>query len=440
MLREKVRNHETAPYVYLYPTPRMLEEKTGMWIFEPEFTDDLNIYIHIPFCRQKCTWCGYLTVTEKASDASADLQEKYVDCIVKEIQLNRDQIAKSNITSINFGGGTPSLLTPFQFARIMMTLVLANPNALDAEEISIEATPESIESGKIAKFQQFGLNRVSVGVESFIDSEMHLSSRHNTSEHSVNTLETLKELKIPNVCVDLMYGLPGQTFESWKQSVRKLIAIRPQTVELYATSSVSGTSFSRTKPVTMSQREKLDCYHEARNEFLKAGYQQDSHIRFVLPGSAGGYIQQANVFKGQSLLGFGVGARSYAKNLHYRNTYEASNPRKALDLYIKTVQNRLLPVKAVSLISNEDKMRQFVIYNLDSLNKTRFKKEFGVNVLKFFWGQFNELFQLELATDNGEVISLTPKGLGFRDVIAREFFSWEAKKKEAMYREGALAA
>lgn len=439
MLREKIEKGEIAPYVYLYPTPRMFETSEFGTRIHPEFTEELNVYIHIPFCRQKCTWCGYLTVIENKKNAEA-IQEKYVDCIVREIHLTQDTLRRSKITSINFGGGTPSLLTPIQFARIMMALVLANPQALEADEVSIEATPESIESGKIAAFQQFGLNRVSVGVESFIDSEIALSNRHNTSSQSENTLQTLKELNVPNVCVDLMYGLPGQTVQSWKESLQKLVEIRPQTVELYATSSVEGTSFFRNQPETMSPQEMLDCYFLARQALLIAGYIQDCHMRFVLPNSEGGYVQQANVMKGQSLIGFGVGARTYAKNLHYRNVYSAKNPKRALKQYMQTVENWFLPITDIAEISQEDRLRQFVIYNLEHLDRKQVRRIFDLNVRNHFRREFNEIIELGLAEDDGKIIRLTPKGLSHRDLIAREFFSSEAKKKEVMYRTGAMAA
>lgn len=438
MIRDKVSNHESAPYVYLYPTPRMFKPIEQISFLNPKFTEDLNVYIHIPFCRQKCTWCGYLTVIEKKSEY--DLQDEYVNCIVKEICMNRDILGKGIIRTINFGGGTPSLLTVSQFAKIMLALLSVNPKALRASEISIEATPESIESGKIAAFKELGLNRVSVGVESFVDAEISVSHRHNSSIQSKQALRTLRKIKISNVCVDLMYGLPGQTFLSWIESVGNLLRLRPHTIELYALSEVKDTSFAETQAsMVMTKEERLACYYFAREVFLNAGYKHDCHMRFVLPNSDG-YLQQKNVFKGQSLIGFGVGARSYAQNLHYRNAYHPVKHRDALNRYMKSVQDGFLPITRVSEISPEEQIRQYVIYNLEHLNKGEFLQKFGVKFEDKFAEQYKEMIALGLAEDNGFAINSTLKGYAFRDVVAQSFFSKEAKFREGVYRANLIAA
>lgn len=386
------------------------------------------MYIHIPFCDQKCTFCGYLTVI----DGKGDLQDRYVDCIVKEILMHRDILESSCITSINFGGGTPSLLTTEQFRKIMAVLVEINPAILGvAKEISIEATPESIQGGKISDFKGLGINRVSVGIQTLNDTEIELSKRHNLADISIKVIHLLKDIGISNVCCDLMYGLANQTFASWTSSVLGLLELRPDTIELYSTVTIPNTPLAKLNIQGMSNKERLRCYEFARDIFLKAGYSQDCHLRFIIPGR-GAYLQQENVFAGESLLGFGVGARSYAINMHYRNSYRQKH-RDALIEYLKTIEDGRLAVSSAVLLTEEEQVRRFTIYNIEHLNKAQFQAKFGVNFEDKFPEEYQEIIALGLAQDDGLTITLTSKGLNFRDVIANNFFSKNTARQENSY-------
>lgn len=428
-LENSIRRLDFAPYVYAYPPTRMYTSIPGRSVIKPVFTKNLNVYIHIPFCEQKCTFCGYLTVI----DTKGDLQDIYVDCIVKEIEMHRDRLGAGQITSINFGGGTPSLLTVEQFEKIMSALVKANPTILTtAKEVSIEATPESIQNGKISEFKSLGINRVSVGIQTFNNEEIELSKRHNLGEISVRSVKTLQDIQIPNVCCDLMYGLMSQTLSSWTNSVSGLLELRPDTIELYSTVIIPNTPLAKLKIRGMSNQERLRCYEYARETFFEAGYLQDCHLRFILPGR-GGYIQQENVFAGESLLGFGVGARSYATNIHYRNSYNGSKHREALGEYIGLIQNNRSAVSSAVNLDYDERMRRYVIYNLEHLNKDKFETKFGLKFENAFPNEYCDMVRLDLAVDDGSIITLTTKGFLFRDVIANEFFSKTAKGQESYY-------
>src|SRR3989344_417334 len=311
-LVEKITQAEFAPYVYSYPPTRTYRPVKHCSLNDPVFTDRVNVYIHIPFCEQKCTFCGYLTMIAR----SDDVVEQYVDCIVREIGMYREILETKVITSVNFGGGTPSLLTEAQFAKIMQALTAANSALVHtAREISIEATPESVLSNKVAAYQSYGLNRVSVGIQTFNNAEIARAKRHNGADVSVRTVGTLRALKISNVCCDLMYGLSGQTIKSWEESVACLLDLRPDTIELYSMVMIPGTPLAKTGGAEMPPGDRLQCYQYAQSMFLEADYEHDCHLRFVIPGR-GFYRQQENVFQGESLVGFGAGARSYTVNMH----------------------------------------------------------------------------------------------------------------------------
>ena len=428
-LKEKIARAEFAPYVYSYPPTRTYRPVTNFSLSDPVFTSRVNVYIHIPFCEQKCTFCGYLTMIAR----SDDVVDRYVDCIVREIARYREILETKEITSINFGGGTPSLLTGMQFAKIMRALIAANPAlAHTAQEISIEATPESVLSSKIAKFREYGLNRVSVGIQTFNDAEIALAKRRNIADISVQTFETLRGLGIPNICCDLMYGLAGQTTESWEESVTELLRLTPDTVELYSTVTIPGTPLARAIGAGMLPQDRLHCYERARGMFLEAGYVQDCHLRFVISGR-GFYRQQENVFAGESLIGFGAGARSYAVNMHYRNTFDGMNHRQVVGNYMRKMQSGHMAVESAVMLTIEEKLRRYVIYRIEHLDKKDFEEKFGMRFEGKFYKEYCELLSLGLLKDRNNTIRLTAKGLAFRDVIAREFFSANALSHEAAY-------
>jgi len=202
-LTERIRDFEFHPEVYIYPTPRMYRPLDGFSPTDAEFTDDLNIYVHIPFCKRLCSFCGYLKTIDRQ-----DLRSDYVDAVVKEIALYKNILGGKRVRTLHFGGRTPSLLSSRELETIIRALVKANPALLDtSEEVSIEATPESVEQVKFSEYRKCGINRVSLGIQSFNGKEIELSNRINSSVVSVKAIETLREAGIKNIVIDLMIGI-----------------------------------------------------------------------------------------------------------------------------------------------------------------------------------------------------------------------------------------
>lgn len=419
VLSDQISSFALAPYVYSYPPTAAYRPTQDFVPDQAIVSSDVNVYVHVPFCSQKCTFCGYLT----AIATSPRQYDEYVDAVIAEIASRAGTLSSRCVRSVNFGGGTPSLLTVEQFGRIMAALGDANPDLLStAEEISIEATPESVASDRIAGMRAFGLNRVSVGIQSFEASEIALANRHNGPDVSTRTFDRLRDAGIANVCCDLMHGISGQSLESWKRSVERTVALRPETVELYSTVVIPGTVLARRGASKMDGRDRYACYAYARDALLDAGYAQDSHLRFVIP-ERGGYFQQRNVFAGQSLLGFGVGARSYVDNVHYRNAHDVRHARQAIARYVDAMRAGTCAVESAAFVSRDESMRRFAIYGIENLDVEAFQSRFGVAFADAFPEQLSDLLRLELAEDDVRRLRLTAKGLAFRDVIAHAFFS-----------------
>lgn len=419
ILAEQVAAGALAPYVYSYPPTRAYRPVTGFALDRPTFTAEVNLYVHVPFCQQRCTFCGYLTAIA-TSPAQSDA---YVDALVVEIRSYADILRDRCVRSVNFGGGTPSLLTAEQFGRIMAAIAEANPGVLDTtDEVSIEATPESVMSDRIAAMRAFGLNRVSIGVQSFEAAEIALARRHNAPDVSARTVERLRDVGIPNVCCDLMHGISGQSPESWKRSVERTLALRPETVELYSTVVIPGTALARHGACGMDNVERHACYAYARDALLGAGYAQDCHLRFVVPGR-GAYHQQRNVFAGQSLIGFGVGARSYAQDIHYRNVHDVRHARQAIARYVEAMRVGATAVETAAFVPPHEQMRRHVIYRIERLDLAGFRRQFGVSFAEAFPEEHDDLLRLGLVEERDGSLAMTAKGFAFRDVVANAFFS-----------------
>ena len=312
VLKQQIEGFAGAPYVYTYPPLRAFTRQKIFPLETPRFTENLNIYVHVPFCDQQCTFCGYLTAIERSTENKL----KYARAVAEEILLYAPLIKRSRITSINLGGGTPSVLQIDGIAHILETLRSINPDiSHTAREISIESTPERVSTEWAKDIRRLGFNRLSIGIQSIVDREIGRSGRHNKISVSLEAVNAARLAQIPNLCCDLMYGLEWQTVETWQRSVEILLSLAPETIELYRTVSIPGTIFPVRSASTMTEKEKYKCFIFARDLFLAYGYEQETHLRFVLPGR-GFYQQQTNVFAGESLLGIGVGARTYAENMH----------------------------------------------------------------------------------------------------------------------------
>lgn len=418
-------------YVYSYPTTRMYDVVPELVWSHVGLTDSINVYIHIPFCNQHCSFCGYLTVIER----QATEHDAYVDALVSEITRFKTNAQGKTVATINFGGGTPSLLALNQIDRIMHAIEITFPNHRNTcTELSMEATPESLNPELVKHLHSWGFNRISIGIQTLDSAEINQVKRNNFSDESIRAIELVKSSGIGNLCVDLMYGLPGQTEQSWQHTLETIIGYQPETVELYRTVVIPKTRLAQTiDPTLVSMwQEKYHFYQLAHNAFMQDGYHSDSHVRYVQPGK-GFYHQQANVFRGQSLVGFGVGARSYGENVHLRNVYTASTGKHAVKKYIETINQGQSLIESAYLLNHEEQARRYCIYNLESLDTDYVYRQYGFDVMRTCAPQIAALTQCGMIMQKGSTLILTDAARYHRDLVAYHFFSRENLLREKSY-------
>lgn len=434
-LEQRVREMEFCPEIYIYPTPRMYEPLSTFSFRELDLTDELNVYIHVPFCKQFCSFCGYFKTIY-----TPELQSQFVDAVIQEIELRRGNFEGKTVKTLHFGGGTPSLLSAGELEKLIQALVKVKPDILQTcLEVSIEATPESIELEKFRGYRSAGINRVSMGVQSLIDQEVKLANRcvdQNSTSFQMLTeaFEALRAIGMPDVVIDLMIGIEGQTVETFEESIRKALTLKPETVQLYALGVMPQTALGRRKPPKLMPGEQIyQCYELGRELFLGAGYNQDSHDRYTVHDSSG-FLQGDDNIRGASLIGLGAGARSYSKDLHFRNTYASLNGRKALLEYMQNVSAGRHSVESGIKLNTDEQSRQYAIGHIQALDNDVFLNRFGVNVEDKFPELYQDMLELELVRREGSVWRLTQKGLLFRDLLGRQMFSPKARALEEAYR------
>ena len=429
-LIEKVKNNEFWPEVYTYPTTRAYGPLKKFSLKKVKFSQEINLYVHIPFCKQICAYCWYL----KIIDNSPLMKETYIDCVLKEIAMYKEIIKTRTIKTLHIWWWTPSLLSPEIIKRIITKVYDCNPNIFKtAVEISLEASPETVEYKKFLAYKKAGINRVSIGIQSLDNNEIMLCNRKNTPQVSTKAIRTLQKVGFKNVVVDLMIGIQWQTVKSFTNSVQKLAKLQLDTIELYALWMMPNTKISWQKETLMNNKDVYTCYDIGRKILLKAGYKQDCHNRYALP-KTWWFLQEDYNFADMSTIWFGAWSRTYGLNMYYRNNYYTNAHFKAVTEYIEDIQSNILPVKTGVIISKEEKMRQYIIYNIESLDTVAFKKRFDIEFNKRFWKTYKELQNLRFITEEKNIIRLTPKWLTYRDLIAKYFFSPQITKLERGYR------
>lgn len=434
-LESRIEAQEFCPEIYIYPTPRMYQPLSDFSFEELDLTEDLNVYVHVPFCKQFCSFCGYFKTIYTES-----LQTRFVEAVVQEIQLRRENFQAKTVKTLHFGGGTPSLLSAGELGKIVQALVEVKPDILDTcLEVSIEATPESIDPAKFQGYREAGINRVSMGVQSLVDSEVVLANRcveqdRTSFQMLTDAFQALRDIGIPDVVIDLMIGIEGQTVESFEESIKMALTLKPETVQLYALGVMPQTALGRRKPPRLMPGEEIyRCYDIGRRLFSEASYKRDSHDRYTLRESSG-FLQGDYNIQGMSLIGLGGGARSYSKDFHFRNTYASLNGRKALIEYMDNVSNGRHSVESGVRLDLDEQSRQYAIGHIQALDEDLFFQRFGLRVEDKFGELYTDMLRLGLVQREGPVWRLTPKGLLFRDLLGRQMFSPKAKALEEAYR------
>ena len=339
------------------------------------------------------------------------LQDKYTDAVIREIK----SLETCDIDTIYFGGGTPSFVRAENIAKIM-DAVKTHFNVCENAEITLEANPATLNEDKLLSYKNSGVNRISLGAQSFIDNELKILGRLHTAGDIKETYNLVRSYGYDNVSLDLMFGIPHQTMESFEKSIDEILSLNPEHISCYGLKVEEGTPFYRDfecgKYEYTDEDTFSDMYDILRNKLTKNGYNHYEISNF----SKDGYHSRHNTayWKCDEYYGVGAGASSYIDSTRYTNEYD-------IHKYIEDFS-----LKAESDTLNEtDKMSEFVILGLrlltDGVDIDEFKNRFGKDVYDVFGDAINKHIQSGFVEKRGNSLILTEKAYYVSNAIMVDF-------------------
>ena len=376
-----------------------------------EKDNELGIYIHIPFCIKKCDYCDFISYPNKY-----ELQEKYIDKIIKEIDDNRELLEKKNITTIYIGGGTPSSIKAELIEKVLNKINKIS-NVSSSAEITIEVNPGTVTKEKLQLYKNCGINRLSIGLQSTNDEILKRIGRIHNFEDFLNTYNWATEVGFNNINVDLMLGLPGQSISDLKDSLEKVIGLSPKHISVYSLIVEEGTKIEEKinsgELELPSDEEERSQYKYTKNFLELNGYKHYEISNFAKPGYESRH--NSNCWEQKQYVGFGVAAHSYINECRYCNN---NNLEKYLNYNSKSVkiinENQTI----------EDTEKEYMLLNLrkiDGIKIKKFKEKFGKNPIYLFKNELDNLVNEELIIIDLDNIKLTQKGLDFANLVWEEF-------------------
>lgn len=377
-----------------------------------------SLYIHIPFCEVKCGYCDFFSVPRGYEDF--DLQKEYIDTLIREIHERSGEFSGRRVTSIFFGGGTPSLLDPKLLEKILVALAR---HFLwdDATEITLETNPKTVSLEKLKAFKALGLNRISIGVQSFQDRFLKSLGRIHDGNDARKTVDDARKAGFENVSCDLIFALPEQTFGEWQTDLKQAIALGTDHVSAYHLTIEKNTPFAtlhaQGRLALPPEEEGVDMLVWTRETLAGAGLAAYEISNFAKPGFES--VHNRNYWRYGEYLGFGTAAagfmRSNDDSLYGIRRHNVKNLKKYLEGGILDFEDR---------IDARTAMGEFCMLGLrtrEGIDGERFASLFGGSLETIFPREIERWRQRRLLTSSGSSWTLTREGLLFTDEIASSF-------------------
>lgn len=435
LLRNEIQKGYTegriGHFTCTYPPHKVYRETTHdfdvreVWTEAGADGNSINLYVHVPFCKQRCSFCNLFMVKETRG---AELIDRYVDCLVREIEMYEPVLAPriGESTTIYFGGGTPSMLSPEQIGRVLVAL---NSLTLGSqiEEFTLEVAPETATSDYLADLRELGVSRVSLGVQSVDELEVRRFARQHTRAHVKGLIEASMTLGFSTVNVDLIYGLASQTLSNWRKTLHEVLEHSPQCLSIYPLNVKPLTGLAkhtRHGEASESNRAVFYSMYDAAVEILEAaGYEQQTRTLFFRGTDR--YLNKANEAVGHPVKGFGAGAQSYAPSWHYRPGNRYRNAMTDLNAYFSDIEASRFPARYAYKLSKEELQRRQIALSIryKHFPLDPFKRRFGVSPVELFPDEFDALRQEGLVNIRPSEIQLTEKGLRYDNLVSTLFFS-----------------
>jgi oxygen-independent coproporphyrinogen III oxidase len=371
-----------------------------------------GIYLHIPFCKQACTYCNFHFST------SLRYKDELVKALATEAAREKEFLAGEALDTIYFGGGTPSILEKADL-ELLLTTIRKDYSITPGVEITLEANPDDISADKLRAWRDLGINRLSIGVQSFFEEELRWMNRAHNAEQAINNLELARK-EFDNITIDLIYGSPLLTDEMWKQNVETAIEMDIPHLSCYALTVEEKTPLH--KLINTSKVADVDDEKQARQFLLlmewlrEKGYEHYEVSNFAKPGFRSRH--NSSYWKGQKYLGLGPSAHSY--NGTERRWNLANN-----NVYIKSI-NEGTSQRELELLTPAQKLNEFVMISLrtmEGIDLDQLQEQFGVDERRRIETEVEKYVKHQLVQYDHPFVRLTDEGMLRADGIASELFS-----------------
>ncbi len=387
--------------------------------------NSLSIYLHIPFCTTKCTYCAFNTYINLEA-----LIEPFVHALIREIQIVARSKPDQAVGTIFFGGGTPSLLTPQQFAEILAALRDSFQVASDAE-ITLEANPNDLDVAYLSALRRVGLNRISIGMQTANQNELELFKRRHDNDAVVRAVSAARAGGFDNLNLDLIYGFPHQTLESWEISLQQMLALQPDHISLYALGLEEGTPLKawveRGRLPEPDEDLAADMYERASELLRERGFEQYEISNWARPGHECRHNLQ--YWHNDDYVGVGPGAHGYADGVRYSTVLSPQryikllNEASALD---EVYDYPRTPVTAEAVVVDRvGQISETLIMGMrltqEGILRAVFNERFGEDFLDLYRDVIRKYEGYGLLSVDDDRIRLTEAGRLLSNVVFREF-------------------
>ena len=405
------------------------EEALAALDAEPDAEVPLGMYLHIPFCRKRCKFCYFRVYTQQ----NAETIKNYVDTLDREVQLLKDRrgVVDRPLRFVYFGGGTPSYLSARQLQ--MLRERLSHSVSWDnAEEVTFECEPGTLSLEKVQTLKDIGVTRVSLGVENFNPEILEENGRAHLKDEIFRAYDWIRQVGFPQVNIDLIAGMVGETDENWHDCVTRAIEMEPDNVTIYQMELPWNTVYS--KEILREGKEtpvadwptKRRWASEAMDRFLKAGYSLSGGNELVKNLDTDRFVYRDNLFRGSDILAVGVSSFGHFQGVHYQNLDE-------LEPYMSAVHGGELPInRALRPTPHQKLIREWVLQMKEGrVPAEPFRAKFGVDPLKEFAEALANQERAGYLKVDGDEVVLTRKGLLQVDSLLTEYF--EEQHREVRY-------
>ena len=368
----------------------------------------IEIYIHIPFCVKKCDYCDFLS-----APSGLEVQTAYIQSLLREIDAVKEGKGRS-VSSVFIGGGTPSVLDERFIGEILNKIKNKFP-ILDDAEITIEVNPGTADRRKFESYREYGINRLSIGLQSPDDRELEMLGRIHNYRQFLETYKTAREAGFDNINIDLMSAIPDQSYEGWISNLRTVAELKPEHISAYSLIIEEGTPFATRKLNLPDEDTEYNMYEATAQILREYGFEQYEISNYAKKGmecrhNIGYWIRQ-------DYLGFGLGASSLYGKERFTNTRD-------MKIYLADSRNPEKIREKEPILTREDEMAEFMFLGLrmtDGISKADFEQRFGCVIESVYGGVLRKYKSMDLLLERDGRIFLSRKGIHVSNSVMAEF-------------------